>query len=110
MAENYLFDVTLAFQQSGHEEIGEEEAQAENVQIKGNLKKEIISVASDELACEVMRSQSPTNGNFDQYDNSSTVDELEGLWMDMSLAMACSKVYHWLFLYFLGIRIRFAHH
>uniref|UniRef100_A0A0E0CVM6 Helicase ATP-binding domain-containing protein n=1 Tax=Oryza meridionalis TaxID=40149 RepID=A0A0E0CVM6_9ORYZ len=79
------------YNKSGHEEIGEEEAQAENVQIKGNLKKEIISVASDELACEVMRSQSPTNGNFDQYDNSSPVDELEGLWMDMSLAMACSK-------------------
>uniref|UniRef100_A0A0E0NQ45 Uncharacterized protein n=1 Tax=Oryza rufipogon TaxID=4529 RepID=A0A0E0NQ45_ORYRU len=81
----------VIYNKSGHEEIGEEEAQAENVQIKGNLKKEIISVASDELACEVMRSQSPTNGNFDQYDNSSTVDELEGLWMDMSLAMACSK-------------------
>uniref|UniRef100_A0A0D9VPW8 Helicase C-terminal domain-containing protein n=1 Tax=Leersia perrieri TaxID=77586 RepID=A0A0D9VPW8_9ORYZ len=76
----------------GHEEIGKEEGQPENVQIKGTLKKDVISFAdSDEPSYEVMQIQSSTNGNFDQYDNNNLVDDLEGLWMDMSLAMSYLK-------------------
>ncbi|KAF0912900.1 hypothetical protein E2562_019480 [Oryza meyeriana var. granulata] len=81
------------YNKSGRKEIGVREGQTENFQIKGTLKKDIISITdSDEPSCEViMQSHSPAIGNLNQFYNSGPVDELEGLWMDMSLAMACSK-------------------
>lgn len=38
------------------------------------------------------------NGNNNKYDNGSPVDELEDLWRDMSVALACCKVFNSLIL------------
>ncbi|KAL5217914.1 hypothetical protein ABZP36_018598 [Zizania latifolia] len=75
-----------------HDEIGKGKEQAKHVQIKGTLKKQTIAVTdSDEPSCEVMQNKSPANGNLNHYDNGGPVDELEDLWRDMSIAVACSK-------------------
>ena len=82
----------LVFQQTHDEDKESREGQGDDVQSKGHLESNTISVVdSYELSCEVIRNESTANGHYDNNDN--PVDELEDLWRDMSVALACSKVF-----------------
>ncbi|XP_044982712.1 protein CHROMATIN REMODELING 35-like [Hordeum vulgare subsp. vulgare] len=69
------------------------EGEGEDVQSKQCVEKKNISVIdSYEISCEVIQSESTANGHYNHYDsNDNPVDDLDDLWNDMSIALACSK-------------------
>jgi hypothetical protein len=82
----------LAFPQRQDQEKEMREGEGQDAQSEGHIENSNTYVAdSYELSCEVIRSELIENGHYDNNDN--PVDELEDLWRDMSVALACSKVF-----------------
>uniref|UniRef100_A0ACD5WWP8 Uncharacterized protein n=1 Tax=Avena sativa TaxID=4498 RepID=A0ACD5WWP8_AVESA len=78
-------DINIYNEQRHGEEKETREGESEGVQSKGHIENNNIPVVS----CEVIRSESTINCHYDN--NDDLVDELEDLWRDMSVALACSK-------------------
>ncbi|PNT78123.1 protein CHROMATIN REMODELING 35 isoform X4 [Brachypodium distachyon] len=85
-------DISI-YNENHDEQKGKREGEGEDVQSAGSIENNSVPVVdSYDISCEVIQSESTENGNYDRYDNNdSPVDELEYLWRDMSLALACSK-------------------